>query len=197
VEKNHSQERKATSKKKKDLVKTTIFIWLQLLEKLSWWRKIVKATKMIVIFTDTVVVCIGTERDCQCHRYLLLWQINSFFRVNDKFWRGSGRISLFSKELHLQRCWTRGDNLRYPVYTIRHWYPAGIRLISLISGCWIQSKHGCFQWFFKFITLWPRSSGHLTNILVCPEDIFDILPKSVRYLIKSGQFSLEIRLIDL
>jgi len=35
-------------------------------------KKIVKTTIMIVISTDAVVVCIGTNRDCQCHRYLLL-----------------------------------------------------------------------------------------------------------------------------
>ena len=35
-------------------------------------KEIVKATKIIVISTDTVVVCMGAKRDCQCHRYLLL-----------------------------------------------------------------------------------------------------------------------------
>ena len=32
-------------------------------------------------------------------------------------------------------------------------------LISLISGCLIRSKHGCFQQFFTFITLWLQSTG--------------------------------------
>jgi len=32
-----------------------------------------------------------------------------------------------------------------------------LRLISLIC-CWIRSKHGCFQQFFKFYTLWPLFS---------------------------------------
>jgi len=31
-----------------------------------------KATRKIVISTDIVVVCIGTKRDCQGHRNLLL-----------------------------------------------------------------------------------------------------------------------------
>jgi len=35
---------------------------------------------MIVDSKCTVVVCVGTKRDCQCHRYLLLWQ--SFFCEN-------------------------------------------------------------------------------------------------------------------
>jgi len=33
------------------------------------------------------------------------------------------------------------------------WYPSDIRLISLISGCWIWSKHGCLLRFFE-ILLW-------------------------------------------
>ena len=33
-----------------------------------------------------------------------------------------------------------------------------IRLISLISGCWIRSKHCCFQRFFKYITRSPMVS---------------------------------------
>ena len=33
---------------------------------------------MTVISTDTVVVCIGTKRDCQSHRYLLLRQTHFF-----------------------------------------------------------------------------------------------------------------------
>ena len=50
--------------------------------------------------------------------------------------------------------WPRGDNSWYPVYK-RPWYPADIRLISLISGCRIRSRHGCFQRFFTFLL-----SGH-------------------------------------
>ena len=44
---------------------------------------------------------------------------------------------------------SRGDNSWYPVYK-RTWYPADIRLISLISTCSIRSKHGCFQRFLSF-----------------------------------------------
>ena len=33
-----------------------------------------------------------------------------------------------------------------------------IWLISLISGSWVRSKHGCFQQFFKIFTLWPLST---------------------------------------
>jgi len=51
---------------------TTIFIWLQSLKNCNGDKKVVKATRMIVLSTDTVVVCIGTKRDCQCHRYLIL-----------------------------------------------------------------------------------------------------------------------------
>jgi len=40
------------------------------LKKCNGDQKIVKATKMIVISSDTVVVCIGPKRNCQCHRYL-------------------------------------------------------------------------------------------------------------------------------
>ena len=41
-------------------------------------NKIVKATKMTADSTGTVVLCIGTKRDCHCHRYLLLWQSHFF-----------------------------------------------------------------------------------------------------------------------
>ena len=34
---------------------------------------------MIVITTDTVLVCIGIERDCQCLRYLLGYCDKVFF----------------------------------------------------------------------------------------------------------------------
>ena len=40
----------------------------------KWERR----QKIFVISTDTNLVCIGTMRDCQCHRYLLLWQSNFF-----------------------------------------------------------------------------------------------------------------------
>ena len=51
----------------------------------------------------------------------------------------------------------KGDNSWYLVYK-RSWYPADIRLIFLISGCWIRSKHGFFLHFLKFFTLWPLST---------------------------------------
>jgi len=35
---------------------------------------------MMIISTGTVVVCKGTRRDCQCHRYLLLRQ-SQFLRA--------------------------------------------------------------------------------------------------------------------
>ena len=48
------------------------FYLVTVIKKCSDYKKIVKATKMIVISTDMVEVCIGTKRDCQCHKYLLL-----------------------------------------------------------------------------------------------------------------------------
>jgi len=42
-------------------------------------RKEYRQEKKIAISTDTVVVCVGTKRDCQCHRNLLLRQSFFFF----------------------------------------------------------------------------------------------------------------------
>jgi len=66
----------------------------------------------------------------------------------------------------------RGDNSWYPVYK-RSWYTADIRLISLISGCWILSKHGCFQRFINFFFfLWIYVHWCLTNLGISRRHIF-------------------------
>jgi len=55
---------------------------------------------MIVISTDTVVVCIGTKRDCQCHRYLLLKLI--FLRVPyGRLWVGMDYVTINFVRLYL------------------------------------------------------------------------------------------------
>jgi len=72
-------------------------------------------------------------------------------------------------------------NSWYPVYK-RSWYPADILLISLISGCWIRLKHGCFQQFFKFFTLWPLSTDIWLIFRYIQLIFFKILPTSVTYL---------------
>ena len=46
-------------------------------------------------------------------------------------------------------------NSWFPVYKSPIW------LISMISGCWIRSKHGCFQLIFRFFSVWPLISGYL------------------------------------
>jgi len=69
-----------------------------------------------------------------------------------------------------------------------------IRLISLISGFWIRSKHGCFQWFFKFFTLWLLS----TDIWLLSSRYFLIFcQKLLDVKLKFAQFSLDIRVICL
>jgi len=84
---------------------------------------------MIVIPRDTIVVCVGTKCDCQCHMYLLLWQ-SHFFEckrigyTKEGFWRyrpkGAAEIVIYliqnkqkklneffgTKEVSLQKIWT-------------------------------------------------------------------------------------------
>jgi len=69
-----------TIHKNKDFVKFTNFrrqLWFgySYYKNCNVGNKIVRATKMIIISRYTIVICIGTKRDCQCHIYLLLWQV--------------------------------------------------------------------------------------------------------------------------
>jgi len=57
-----------------------MFMWSQLLKNVIVTRKKLRRQKIIITATDTVVVCTGSKRDCQCHRYFLLWQ-SPFLRV--------------------------------------------------------------------------------------------------------------------
>jgi len=77
----------------------------------------------------------------------------------------------------------RDNNSWYPVYK-RPWYPADTRLVSLISECWIRSKHGCFQELSDFFTLWPRSADIWLIFWYIQLTFLNILTKSVRYLIE-------------
>ena len=51
------------------------------------------------------------------------------------------------------------------IHDIRCTKGLDIQLISLKSGCWIRSKYGCFQRFFKFFAmLWPMSTDIRSDI---------------------------------
>jgi len=79
--------------------------------------------------------------------------------------------------------WTRGDNSWYPVYE-RPWYPADIRLISLISDCWIRSKHAAVSSDF----FWLLSTDIWLYLGISSSYFFNILLKSFRYLIEILSF---------
>jgi len=65
----------------------------------------VKATKKNIISTDTVVVCLGTKRDCQCHTFVTVTK--SFFCVNTEQYQrlltNYSDISMDKLKLHLQK----------------------------------------------------------------------------------------------
>jgi len=91
---------------------TTIFSWLQLLNKGNSDKKMVKATKMS--FQQIRVVCIGKERDCQCHKYSCYCDKDIFFlRVTKHFF--SCRKVCFS----WQKIFFSSSKKRFPSARIR------------------------------------------------------------------------------
>jgi len=66
-------------------------------------------------------------------------------------------------------------------YDIRCTKGLDIRLISLISGCRIRLKRGCFHRLFKIFTLWQLSTDISLIFRYIQQISFNILLKSVRY----------------
>ena len=80
-----------------------------------------------------------------------------------------------------------------------------IRLISLISGCCIRSKHAVFSYFSK--DFYPLTTVHwyLANILIYSADIFQYSPEicqifvwnSANFILISVYYTSDIRLVSL
>jgi len=87
------------------------------------------------------------------------------------------------------RILSRGDNNSWcPAYK-RTWYPDDIRLISC---SWVQSKHGCFERFFKLFTPWPLSTDIRLIFRYIQQICFSICWSLIYIQLKYGQFSLDI-----
>jgi len=123
-----------------------------------------------------------------CGRLWIFGEIKEDLMKELKETRLEGKIG------NAEKAWCQGVTTR----DIRCTKGLDIRLISLISSCWIRLKHGCFQPFFKYFTLWPLSTDIGLIFRYIHLIFFDILPKSVRYLTELwSQFSLDIRLLYL
>ena len=81
-------------------------------------------------------------------RSYLRWDVWSYFR-KDAF---SNRSVIRWSFSYTSFSWITVESLDKGVTThdIRCTKDLDIRLISLIFGCWIRSKHSCFQRFFKY-----------------------------------------------
>ena len=100
-----------------------------------------------------------------------------------------------SKTLKAEHCFSQGMT----TYDIRCKNGFDIRLIFLISSCWIRSKNGCYQRFFKFflpghcpmVSGWYLGLSSIYFLIIC-WNLWDIWS---RFSLISVHITSDIRLI--